>query len=292
MGGDASSEARLVLRLRGLRPSLSPAEERVAAQVLRDPRAAASLTISELARAASTSETTVLRFCRRLGLAGYPQLRLALAEEGALPRDRRAPTSDISPKDTLDDVVAKVAFAETAAIEETAEQLDRAVLDAVAARVAGARRVEIYGHGASALVAADLQQKLHRIGRLASATADPHVALAGAAILGPDDVAIAVSHSGETRETIEELEAARAGGAYTVAVTNHPVAPLARAADAVLTTSAREPTIRAGATASRIAALFVVDCLYLAVAHRDVRASRQAVATTRRAVATHRVREE
>ena len=73
------SPAGLLVRLRGLRPSLSPAEDRVAERVLDDPRAAAALTISELADAARTSETTVLRFCKRLGMPGYPQLRLALA---------------------------------------------------------------------------------------------------------------------------------------------------------------------------------------------------------------------
>ena len=86
----------LLVRLRGIRPSLSPAEERVAEQVLANPRAAAALTISELATAATTSETTVLRFCRRLGLPGYPQLRLGLAEESAQPRSAGAQDTDIS----------------------------------------------------------------------------------------------------------------------------------------------------------------------------------------------------
>lgn len=282
---------RLSLRLRGVRPSLSPAEDRVAERVLADPQGTASLTISELAAAASTSETTVLRFCRRLGLAGYPQLRLALAAEAASPRAREAPVSDISPDDTLDDVIHKVAYAEACAIEETAEQLDRRVLDEVARAVAGARSVAVYGHGASALVASDLQQKLHRIGILAAASGDPHLALVGAALLRPDDVAIAFSHSGTTAETIEELTVAGGRGATTVAVTNFPLSPLARAADHVLTTAARETVIRAGATASRAAALMVGDCLYLAVAHRDIESAQDAVSSTRAAVATHRVAE-
>ncbi len=122
----------LLVRLRGLRPSLSPAEARVAEQVLADARVAASLTISELAAAAHTSETTVLRFCKRLGLPGYPQLRLALAEESAQPRTSAAMDSDISAKDSIDDVIAKVAFADASAVEETAQQLDRVALAAAA----------------------------------------------------------------------------------------------------------------------------------------------------------------
>jgi DNA-binding MurR/RpiR family transcriptional regulator len=290
---DASSGATvpLLVRLRGIRPSLSPAEDRVAQRVLDDPRATAGLTISELATAAQTSETTVLRFCRRLGLPGYPQLRLGLAAESAQPRTTSAQRSDISANDSIDDIVAKVSFADASAVEETAQQLDRDNLAAAAAAIAGAKRVDIYGIGASSIVGTDLQQKLHRIGVVAFAWNDPHISLTSATLLGKGDVAVAVSHSGTTSETIEALDAARERGATTIAITNFPVSLLAGRADLVLTTAARETPLRSGATASRIAALTVVDCLYIAVAQRHLARARKAVKETRQAVAGHHLRE-
>src|SRR6476619_6155330 len=269
--------APLLLRLRGLRPSLSPAEDRVAEQVLADARAAAALTISELAVAAHTSETTVLRFCKRLGLPGYPQLRLALAEESAQPRTMNRGGTDISASDTIDDIIAKVAFSDASAVEETAQQLDRDALAAAAAAIARAGRVDIYGIGASSIVGTDLQQKLHRIGIVAFAWNDPHIALTSATLLGRGDIAVGISHSGTTTETIEALAAARSTGARTLAITNFPLSRLASGVDILLTTAARETSLRSGATASRIAALTVVDCLYMAVAD------------TREAVAGHHV---
>lgn len=285
----SAAPAPLLVRLRGLRPSLSPAEDRVAEQVLADARAAAALTISELAVAAKTSETTVLRFCKRLGLPGYPQLRLALAEESAQPRVSAAKTSDISAKDTIDDIIAKVSFADASAVEETAQQLDRQALADTAAAIAAAKRVDIYGIGASAIVGIDLQQKLHRIGVMAFAWNDPHIALTSATLLARKDVAIGISHSGTTKETIEALEAAGKRGATTIAITNFPVSRLAATADLVLTTAARETSLRSGATASRIAALTVVDCLYIAVAQRHLKRARKAVAETRDAVSGHQI---
>jgi len=187
--------ASLLVRLRGIRPSLSPAEDRVAEKVLADPRAAAALTISELASAASTSETTVLRFCRRLGLPGYPQLRLRLAEESAQPRTSTAQDTDISAKDTIADIIAKVAFVDASAVEETAQQLDHESLAETARAIAAARRVDIYGIGASAIVGTDLQQKLHRIGVVAFAWNDPHIALTSATLLDRGDVAIAIDRT-------------------------------------------------------------------------------------------------
>lgn len=287
--GALSTVPPLLVRLRGLRPTLSPAEERVAERVLADPRAAAALTISELAVEAATSETTVLRFCKRLGLPGYPQLRLALAEESAQPRFRLSRGSDISASDTIDDIIAKVAFADASAVEETAQQLDRAALSEAARTIARARRVDIYGVGASATVGLDAQQKLHRIGVLAFAWSDPHIALTSATLLRKGDVAIGISHSGTTSETIEALGKARSQGATTIAITNFPLSRLVASADLVLTTAARETTLRSGATASRIAALTVVDCLYIAVAQRHLARVRRAVAETRAAVSGHRV---
>lgn len=280
----------LLVQLRGLRPSLSPAEDRVAERVLRDPRGTASLTISELAVAAETSETTVLRFCKRLGLPGYPQLRLALAEAGTQPRTQAAPTSDISADDSIDDVIAKVAYADASAVEETAETIDRTALSTAARAIAAAGRVDVYGIGASALVGKDLQQKLHRIGSMVFCWNDPHVALTSATLLGPGDVAIGISHSGTTTETVESLALARSKGATTVAITNFPLSRLAKDADLVLATAARESSLRSGATASRIAALTVVDCLYIAVAQLDLERARTAVEDTRKAVAGHHVR--
>ncbi|MGO4599949.1 MurR/RpiR family transcriptional regulator [Terrabacter sp. 2RAF25] len=284
-----ATSTSLLIRLRGIKPSLSPAEDRVADIVLADARRAAGLTISELATAARTSETTVLRFCRRLGLPGYPQLRLTLAEESAQPRTMSNNGTDISAKDSIDDIIAKVAFTDASAVEETAQQLDREAMATAAATIAKAGRVDIYGIGASSIVGTDLQQKLHRIGIVAFSWNDPHIALTSATLLGPGDVAVGISHSGTTTETIEALAAARSTGAKTVAITNFPLSRLASGVDFLLTTAARETSLRSGATASRIAALTVVDCLYIAVAQRNLRRARKAVVDTREAVAGHHV---
>ena len=84
------------------------------------------------------------------------------------------------------------------------------MVDAV---VAGAGRVDVYGVGASAFVAADLQQKLHRIGRISFAWSDTHIMLTSAAVLGEGDVAVGISHTGATADTVEALRVARASTA-------------------------------------------------------------------------------
>ena len=288
------SSTSIAVRLRAILPSLSPSEQRVANQVLDDPRGVAASTITELAQRCRTSETTVIRFCRTLGLTGYPALRLTLATEAGRADigPARVIGSDIGPSDDLAQIVEKIAFADARAVEETAAQIDLVVLGAVVDALAVARRTDIYGVGASAFVAMDFQQKLHRIGRVAFAWSDPHLALTSAALLQPGDVALAVSHTGVTTDTIDALAAARRRGATTVAITNFPRSAITEVADHVLTTAARETTFRSGAMASRLAQLTLVDFLFVGVAQRTLTDTRAALEATYDAVSGHRLKVE
>jgi DNA-binding MurR/RpiR family transcriptional regulator/CubicO group peptidase (beta-lactamase class C family) len=262
----------LLVRIRAELPVLRPAEVRVALAILADPAGAARLSIGTLADRCDTSAATVLRFCRAVGFSSYPALRLELARETVREESgpvAPSPTGDISATDSVPQIVAKIAWSDARAIEDTAALLDVDSLSRAIDAVAGAARIDIYGVGASGFVAADLHQKLHRIGLLSSVWPDPHAALTSAALLGPGDVAIAISHTGTTTDTVEALRVAEAGGATTIAITNVRDSPVTTHAQLVLTTAARETTFRSGAMASRIAQLAVVDCLFVGVAQRS-----------------------
>jgi DNA-binding MurR/RpiR family transcriptional regulator len=282
----------LIVHINGLLPSLSPAEQRVARLVVADPADAARRTITDLATGAETSEATVIRFCRSVGMEGYPQLRIRLAAEAARrvePPDARVVGGDIPPGADLAQIIATIAFNDARAVEETAEQLDPAICEAVVEAIAVAGRVDIYGAGASGFVASDLQQKLHRIGRSANYWPDLHTALSSAALLGKGDLAVGISHTGTTADTVEILSVARERGASTVALTNFPRSPITDVADYVLTTAARETTYRSGAMASRLAQLTVIDCLFVGVAARNRGKAKRALEVTAEAVQGHRI---
>jgi DNA-binding MurR/RpiR family transcriptional regulator len=281
----------LILHINGLLPSLSPAEQRVARLVMDDPADAARHTITDLSTKAGTSEATVIRFCRSVGLDGYPQLRIRLAAEAARrvePPNARVLGGDIPPGADMSQIIATIAFNDARAVEETAEQLDPAVAEQVVEAINGAGRVEIFGVGASGFVAADFQQKLHRIGKTAYYWSDLHTALASAALLTKGDVAIGISHTGATADVAELMTVAKQHEALAVALTNFPRSPVANVADLVLTTAARETTYRSGATASRLAQLTVIDCLFVGVAARGRSRTKRALEITAAAVASHR----
>ena len=266
--------------LRGILPNLSPSEARVARTAIDHPEGTAASTIGELARRCNTSETTVIRLCRTIGFHGYPEFRLALAAAAAARVEEEYLSGEILPDDTTDQVVRKVTGADARAIAETAEQVSTRNLEEVARAIGAARRIDLFGAGASSYAAQDLQLKLHRIGLMSHCFADPHFAIPSAALLGRDDLAIGLSHSGSTKDTIRYLEVAGQSGATTVAITNHPRAPIARKADIIVTTAARETTFRSGAMASRIAQLTLVDVIFVLVAQQRVDTAMDALQRT------------
>ncbi|MEV6234229.1 MurR/RpiR family transcriptional regulator [Saccharopolyspora shandongensis] len=285
-----SGESSPLVKIRSLLPGLARAEQRVANIVLADPASIARRSITEVAEAAGTSETTVTRFCKAIGVGGYPDLRIALAADTARTSTRdRELGSDIAPDDDLGQIIEKVGYADAKAVEETAGQLDPAILQRLVDDVAAARRIDVYGVGASAFVALDLQQKLHRIGLTCFAWSDTHNALTSAAVLREGDVAIGISHTGATSETVEALREARRRGATTAALTNFARSPITEVADRVLTTAVRETTYRSGAMASRIGQLTVIDCLFIGVAQRHLDQAKAALEATYEAVGGHRL---
>lgn len=289
---DQGPDIGILVTIRSLLPNLAPVERRVAQAVLDDPQGVAWRSISELARTCGTSATSVVRFCRAIGLRGYPDLRLALA--GAVARDDvtsvTTASHDIAPDDDAATITKKIAYADARAVTDTANHLDIATLVQVTEALAKAGRIDIYGVGASGFVALDLQMKLQRIGRPAFAWPDPHMAISSASLRGAGDVAIGLSHTGTTVDTIDVLREARSHGALTVAVTNFPWSPITEVADFVLLTAARETAFRTGAMTSRIAQLTVVDCLFVTLAQQDLPGTRVALERTFAAAQAKRVR--
>jgi DNA-binding MurR/RpiR family transcriptional regulator len=287
---DGTETSGLLVRVQGLLPELSEALLRIATEVLKDPGRVARSTIVELADASGTSPSTVNRFCRVVGIDGYAELRLGIAAEigRAAVAGRPDVGTEIEVGDDLGHIARVISAADAWTIQETLRQLDLAEVGHVVDALAGARRIDIYGAGSSAVMASELQQRLHRIGLTSWFWSEVHAGLASASLLGERDVGFALSHSGRTRETIDMLTEAGARGATTVAVTNFPRSPLADVADVVLTTAVRETTFRPGTLAAQHSQLLVLDLVYVGVAQRTRRRAAQAFAVTAQAVVGHR----
>ena len=95
-------------RIRAHLPQLKGSAQRVAERIIDDLEQIANRSISETALAAGTSTASVTRFCRAIGLAGYPELRLEVAALAGRKRSedagwRKSLGADIGPDDTIED---------------------------------------------------------------------------------------------------------------------------------------------------------------------------------------------
>ncbi|MGY5034084.1 MurR/RpiR family transcriptional regulator [Streptomyces sp. 900116325] len=261
-------------------PRLTVSLRKVGEQVLVDPAALAHTSAADLGRRTGTSQATVTRFCQALGLDSYQALLLELAkEQGQLPQERPL-GPDIGPDDSLDQVVDVIAHADLQALRGTVERLDRNALESAARVLARARRIDVYGVGTSGVLAREAEARLFGIGCQARGWTEVHAAETSASLLTPADVAVALSHSGSTREVLSPLQLAAERGATTIAITSDPRSPAAQAAGIHLTSTSAETSFRHGGFGSRHSVLLIIDCLYARVAQLSYDRATASIALT------------
>ena len=260
-------------RIGASRSALPPAEQRVAALLLQDPRSFAVLPVTELALRAQVSKPTVVRFCRSIGYDGLADFKRKLAgsvNEG-VPFVHRAVDEDDKPGDILikliDNTVAALLKYRN---EASGHAFERAICALTAAGATG-RRIEFYGVGNSGIVAQDAQHKFFRLGVHAQAISDGHVQVMSATMLQAGDCAVIISNSGRSRDLLDAAEIARRKGATTILITASG-SPLAQTAlgnqQILLAVDHPEDYDRYSPMVSRQLHLMVIDILTTAVALR------------------------
>jgi glucokinase len=252
-------------RVREAREGLSPAERRVAAYVLENPRAALNDPIGLIAQGAEVSQPTVIRFCRSLGFQGLADFKLKLGSRltGTLPVQR----TQVRRQDSTGDLCAKVLDNTISAIVHLREAINVDAVERAITLLRRAHRVEFYAMGNTAVVALDAQHKLFRFRVPAVAQTDPLLMVLAAELLGPNDVAVFISSSGQPPELARAAAAAAERGAGVIAITAGQ-SPLARKAGVCIAVEHSEDPTQFVAMLSRILHLLVVDMISVGLAMR------------------------
>jgi DNA-binding MurR/RpiR family transcriptional regulator len=270
------------IKLRSVLSVLGAAERRVAEYVLNNQDKIVYQSITELAEAAGVSEATVVRFCRRLGHKGFQGLKIALAQD--IVPTLQAIHEEISEDDGVSEIKQKVFVGSIKALQDTVMITDDAELSRAIDAIAKAAKFDIYGLGGSGCIAEDARHKFMKIGVRSAVYTDCNLQAMSAALLGPQDVALAISHSGSVRDTVEALQIAKQQGATTICITHYAKSPISEVADIKLFTTSEEMMFRSDAMASRIAQLAIIDTLYVGVALKMGEKATQALKAVRQAV--------
>lgn len=241
--------------------TLPPQERRLGEHILKSPSSVIHTGITELASTCQISPSTVTRFCKSFHFKGFPDFKMKLASEIAnKPLDNQY--QDIIAGNDLHRIVQAMEANHLASITDTTRLLDMNQLQLAVEKLCHAKRIDLYGVATSSVIAQDFYQKLIRIGKNCTAFADSHMQITSASGLGNNDVALAISYSGETPETIDALKCAKDSGAITISLTKYGNSTLASLADISLFSSSLEEGMRRGDMTSRIAQLHVIDILF------------------------------
>jgi len=272
-------------RIRMLMPELTPSEMRVTEIMLRS-AADDGLQLKRVAADASISEAMVVKTAKRLGFAGFRELRSALNAYKQLPNVDLH--EDLGPDDSAEIIVQKVFRTAIHALEETLAILDMEGFKRAATLIHEAPHREFYGLGGSAQIARDVAHKFLRIGVRAAVYDDTHMMAMSASVLKPNNLVLAFSHSGRTTGVLEAVQIARSNGAKVIAISNYNSSPLAEMSDVVLCSTALGSPLTSENAAARIAQLNIMDAVFMAVAQKGYKSAEENLAQTMAAVRSKR----
>ncbi len=262
-------------------PKLKGSAQQIAQFILNSPQESINLTITELGSRAGVSEASISRFVRSLGYAGFHALKIRLAEDIVSPM--LIVHEDLMPDDGPAIAVQKAMTAGLRSLEDTVRILEMPVLEAAIKALCNARQIELFASGNSIPIAMDLDFRLTKIGLRSRFSPDPTMQEMYASLSSPEDVAIGISHTGSSIDTVYALELAKQRKACTICITNHSDSPLTRHSDFCLFTAARISHFREERMSSNLATLALTEALYVGICIERSDASVQAVTKTLRA---------
>jgi len=238
--------------------NMGKAEKKIADLLLKQPKSILPLSIVDFAEVCGVGEATVVRFSRRLGLDGYQQLKISIAQE----EDPTPVNENITESDSAADVFSKVCNDVYNSLEKTKLTVKDDALEDFCKFVMSAKDIYVFGLGNSAPVALDATHKFLRLGIRAQAYTDNHMQAIVASHISEGDLALAISHSGSSRDIIETMRLAKENGAKTVAITNNGKSPIDKYCDIMLHTISDETNYRILGLSSRISQLAIIDAVY------------------------------
>ena len=278
----------LITTMRTKYHTLSVIQKKIADYVFTHTSEVILLSISDLAAKCQTSETTVMRFLRKLDYDSYQLFRVKIAQE--IPHEYlESVYGEITDGDSVQTTIDKVIAATTHSIKDLQQLITAEDIKKTVVLMKTARQVIFVGVGSSSFIAFDAYHKFLRLGMHVTASGDTHIMAMMASLATDKDVIFAVSHSGESRDILECVKLARKNNAGVIAFTSYRNSSINRYSDVVLLSSANETKYRSDALVSRILQLVIVDMLYVAMvlemgagAVESINRSRLAVAGKKR----------
>jgi DNA-binding MurR/RpiR family transcriptional regulator len=224
-------------------------------------------TAEELARRASTSSSTVVRFSQALGFEGFPELQEAAREEYRHHNRAARSTERAAPLFSLDQSPFEQAVAaDHINVEDTARRVSRSEVDGAVEAIATAEKILIAGTDQMAFFASYLRHLLMLLDIRAEIAASPsQEALSRLGRIDENTLVIGLSAGRPHPLVVRAMKIARHRRASTLAITDATLSDVSRLAERSLYYSSNSPAF----VRSHTGLLSILQALAYGVYARD-----------------------
>jgi len=257
-----------LLEIQNRYDELTPVEKRIADYIHENGQQAVYMSVRELAERAGVAKSAVPRCCKALGFSGFPDLKIALSADLAKNQQMNF-SSHISRNDNIESILDKIFSSNVKALHDTREQLNSSAVKQLVDAMERANAVYIYGTGTSAPFCSDFQFRLFQIGKKAYSIVDSYTMKMSVMDIREGDVAIGISHSGQTIITLDALKAAKERGAVTSCITGHSESLMAKECDFPIIIAAEEMKYPIDTISTRIAYISIMDAITISLSTRN-----------------------
>lgn len=247
-----------------LLPSLTPAEKKVAEFVLTSPKEVTNMSLQKLSKRCECGEATIVRLCKTIGVSGYAEFKQLLSRQFLNP-----PTKDetvrLAPDHSMGEIIESVFKLNILNLKKTLEVASIEEYESACEVIAVAGKICFFAIGDAMFPCNYAALRFRRIGYDCYSDSDADVQIVNACNMKEGDVAIAISHSGRSKQVIEAMRIAKERGAVTICITKAGKSELTKYSDIVLYNVTTDTSVDKEVIARRVAEQAMLDAVYIGV---------------------------
>ncbi|KGO30170.1 MurR/RpiR family transcriptional regulator [Oenococcus alcoholitolerans] len=237
-------------------------EKKIAAYLINNGLHVLNMSAEQIGKATKTSGATVIRFAKKIGYSGLPNLKLDLAS--GTNENNFKNMDEIEQDDTVKGIYEKMGTRFKLIPDVIEERNPPKNIDLVVNSIESAKNIFVYGITASSLIAQDIQQKFTRIGLSVVFNPDFHQMVTTLQALSePGDVSFCISDSGKTPEILLFQKISHELNLKTIGITSDNNSPLSKNSDLNLYSYKQVfSQVRSASTTGLMSQFYLIDILF------------------------------
>lgn len=251
--------------------NLRPSETKVADYILKNSKEVSKTSLAKLSNEINVSQPTIVRFVKAIGYTSYREFKDNIIADISLNLEEYSTNSlyglNLKKEDNIKSIPKKAINTNISILKETLRSISLDSYQEAIDTIVKSNRIAVFGIENSATVASDLSNKLMYLGLDVRYNSDVYMQNLCAANLNKEDLAIGISYSGTSKNTVDVIKRAKENGAKTLVITNFEKSIISKYADILIHTS--NSNIYGSAIFSRTNQIVIVDMLYMGIILSD-----------------------